>query len=224
MKWPINHIMAYLAPHLCVRCGREGALVCGKCKSFIAIKKAETCFRCNRLSPNSRTCRSCRKSSVIRSVFVASSYQGEVKQLIHQLKYENCIDAAEPLGELLVLRLSRVGVYDFIVAVPSSSRRYRQRGYNQAEEIAKILARKLEIKRLNCLRRVGHAEQVGAGRTLRLEQLKGAIKADGGDLNGANILLVDDVVTTGATIEECGKALKAMGAGSIDSIVAAKQS
>ena len=217
-KWIINH----LAPNLCVRCGDEGALACEECSDFIATRRAETCYRCNKLSPGFRTCKRCRAHSDIRSVIVSSRFESETKQLIYMLKYENCIDASKPLAQMIYAQLSFSGTYDHLVAVPTSGARLRQRGYNQAYEIAKKLGKMLGTKPLPCLRRVDHKEQIGAGRIARFEQVQGSIKGTGRDLSGKRLLLVDDVVTTGATLHECAKALKEMGAKSIDAAVVAK--
>lgn len=219
-----KEIIKLVAPHVCFVCGRTGELACAGCLESAVTRKAATCYRCNRLSPEFKTCHKCRPHSRLRRVIVASQYEGVVKQLIHMLKYENGVDAAPLLAELIGRRLSPLSSqYDVIVPVPIQPRKYRQRGYNQAELLARSLSKRLGLIVVRVLYRRGSVSQVGANRTTRLTQLEGKVYLHKSQvIAGKRILLVDDVVTTGGTLNECAKVLKAGGAKSVDAAVVAK--
>ncbi len=153
---------------------------------------------------------------------MASHYEGEVKQLIQMLKYERAMRAANYLAELLVPQV-KPRDYDYISWAPVSSRRFRQRGYNQAKLIAKQIAAQTKVPYIETLGRLGHARQVGTGRKLRTQQLKGSMYAVKPErFKSKRIVIVDDVLTTGATLSECANVLMAAGAKSVWGAAVAK--
>jgi ComF family protein len=142
---------------------------------------------------------------------VASSYAGSVRQLIHRLKYQHQREAANPLAAALtpLLRVGPLGL-DVVTSVPIATTRLRQRGYNQSELIARQVAHNLGLPYRPLLRRRYNTQQVGKTRAQRLanvEELFVASRPQSGC-----ILVVDDVLTTGATVNACAAALQAAGA------------
>lgn len=109
-----------------------------------------------------------------------------------------------------------------ICHIPTARDRVRIRGYDQAEEIAKSLAKIRGYKHKTLLYRIGKSRQVGSGRKDRFKQLEGAFKLRDISLEDTNILLVDDISTTGATVEEAAKTLRKSGAKTIDAAVFAQ--
>lgn len=217
----IKRYITLLTPYACVNCGLEGALACSDCLPGLISTKAATCVGCNALSPDFRTCKRCRRTSPLLRVAVASHYEGAVKELIGLLKYRHTGAAAGVLGELMRPLVGSRS--DIIMPVPASTRRIRQRGYNQAVLLAKAMARLSGHLYLDGLGRLGHTRQVGTDRRQRLSQLHGQIYSrQEGRIVGASITLVDDVVTTGATLSECARVLKAAGARHVEAVVAAK--
>jgi ComF family protein len=106
-----------------------------------------------------------------------------------------------------------------VVPVPTATGRVRRRGYDQARLLARDLSRRTGLPRIDCLARSGQTHQVGAGRERRLEQLRQAFRVRrAGAVCGRRILLVDDVVTTGASLESSARALLAAGAGRVEAI------
>ncbi len=100
--------------------------------------------------------------------------------------------------------------YDIIISVPISKKRYKQRGYNQSLLIAKELSKKLDLKLVkNCLyKNKNIVEQSKLGREKRMENVKGVYKIRNSEiLNNKKILLIDDIYTTGSTVNECCKTL-----------------
>jgi len=146
--------------------------------------------------------------------------RGAVRELIHGLKYRNMTWAAEPLADFGVLgihdpRLPKAP--DFLVPVPLHPLRRRERGYNQAELLARAIGQKAGIPVLDILRRVRNTTtQTHFDRKERMKNLSKAFKITSPHtIKAAQILLVDDVLTTGSTLDECAKVLLAAGAGSV---------
>lgn len=217
----LDKLISIVAPHTCVNCGQEGSVLCGACHDDVAAKRS-TCFLCNKITDDFRTCQSCLRDSPLRRVIVASHYEGVSKDLISRLKYQHNVAAAITCADLLV-PLVPPHYFDVVVSVPAVSSRLRQRGYNQAELIAKALARRLDLPYVGVLGRFGQSRQVGKPRRQRLEQVSGTIYTHKPYVTaGQRVLLVDDVVTTGATLNECGCVLKQTGTKRVWAAVVAK--
>lgn len=218
----LDRLIGVVAPFDCLVCSREGRLVCADCMGSVINPKAPTCFMCNKLSKGWRTCASCNRKTKIRGVIIASRYEGSVKELIKRLKYHQAASAAGVIAELVAPKVN-TSEFDIITSVPASTRRQRQRGYNQAELIAKFLSRQLKLPYKRALGKLGHQRQVGTKRGQRLEQVKGTVYVlNSKKVADKRVLVVDDVVTTGATISECARVLKAAGAKSIWGLAVAK--
>jgi ComF family protein len=150
---------------------------------------------------------------------VASVYEGPVRQLIHLLKYHQQRDAAMALADTLVPLLDPTA-FDVVSSVPVATGRLRQRGYNQSELIARAVARQLQLPYRPLLRRLRNTQQVGKSRHQRLQQVSGLFTARSHP--PPRILVVDDVLTTGATLNACAIALQAAGAREVWGAVAAR--
>jgi ComF family protein len=178
--------------------------ICGTPRQAIA---GELCGRCTAGEYNFDQARS------------FGAYEGALRELVHLLKYRRMRPLARPLGRRLAEAFDREWKredYDAIVAVPLSPARLRDRGYNQAELLARELARHTAIPCLRgvCRRVRATAPQTGLTRAQRLENLRGAFAAGprAAELDGKRVLLIDDVFTTGATLTVCSQALRRSGA------------
>ena len=141
-------------------------------------------------------------------------YEGELRALIHLFKYGRIVTLAKPLGRLLALALPREQSFDAIVPMPLHWRKRWQRRFNQAELLAGEIARRTHTPVKNALRRVRFtATQAGLTNAKRRQNVSGAFRPKrAGSLDGQRVLLVDDVMTTGATAAACARALKIAGA------------
>jgi len=156
----------------------------------------------------------------------ALRYEGEARDLVHHLKFRRRAPVAATLGTLLAARAVAAGVEaDVVVPVPLAWRRRLARGFNQAALIAEVVARGLNRPlRRRVLRRVGGGEpqatRTGSDRR-RLGRASFAVRRPRA-VRGRRVLLVDDVMTTGATASRCADLLKTAGAASVTVAVASR--
>jgi ComF family protein len=151
------------------------------------------------------------------------AYEGTLRELIHLYKYRRMRPLAKPLGRLLALALPRDQRFDAVVAVPLHWRRKWDRGFNQSELLAQSIARSWGIPMMRAVkRRKATRAQAGLSNNRRRENVAGAFVARGGTVRGLRLLLVDDVMTTGATASACGGVLKRAGAQSVTLLTLAR--
>ena len=151
------------------------------------------------------------------AAYTYGSYEGTLRTLVHLLKFEKMHTLARPLSALMLRALPREQRFDFIVPVPLHWRRRHQRGFNQAGLLAKEIARRWNAPVAHALRRTrATAAQSGLTNAKRRANLRGAFalasRFEKGALSGARVLLVDDVITTGASAAACAAVLKRAGA------------
>lgn len=162
-------------------------------------------------------------------IYSASVYDGVLKQALHRLKFSRKKSLAGPLGVLLVKYLSQlpalpVDEFDCVVPVPLHSRRLRQRGYNQAELLAQVVNRYYEVPVVEALQRTRETHpQFDLPREARLTNVSGAFRvALPGAVYNKNIILLDDIYTTGSTAAECCRTLKIAGAQRVEVVTLAR--
>ena len=210
-----------LAPHDCLGCGAEGGLLCHECDDKL-LPALPRCYRCQQTSPGFLTCEQCALLSPLLWVWPAVQYGDAAKQLVHHLKFSGA-QAAARLTTRRMVRGSSIEARPFVVPVPTATSRARQRGYDQAKLLARHVSKQAGLPYLDCLVRHGQTHQVGASRNQRLEQLTGAFRVRHTRLvPDAELLLVDDVITTGASLEAAAQALAAHGARQISAVVFAQ--
>jgi predicted amidophosphoribosyltransferase len=149
------------------------------------------------------------------SIRAATVFDGEVRDQIVALKYHNARRHCGPLGLLLTESIERVATvgFDVVTWAPTSSGHRRRRGYDQAELIAREVARRLNVPAHGVLRRRGSVAQTGRSRR---ERLVGPVFRAHRSVRGKRMLVIDDVTTTGATLRAARRALRAEGAVFVD--------
>ncbi len=189
-------------------CGRVGALLCDGCRA--SLERNAPILDEQPLPP-------------IASVTAIGAFAGILQQAVHALKYEGMTDLAEPLGSLLAARLSAAALPpSLIVPVPLHASRLAQRGYNQSALLGRVLSTALAwpFDPALLLRQRATASQVGLNYQGRQENVRDAFMVtDSSVVEGRDILLVDDVYTTGATLHECALKLEERGARTIRAAV-----
>ena len=209
-------VVDWVFPPECVGCGRLGEVLCADCFKSLPLITTGICPACGYPRGNSKTCRGC---DPLRPHFTqlrsAAVYDGAVAKAITRLKYKSDLGIGYAFSSILVDLVRRSGWHlDTIIPMPLSAARLKSRGYNQAGILARPLALQLNLpmddKSIKKIRDT--ATQVQLGASDRQRNLSGAFLATGRSLTGKHVLLVDDVITTGATINECAAAALAAGA------------
>lgn len=148
------------------------------------------------------------------TVYTFGSYQDTLRELIHLFKYRQMRPLARPLGALVARAIPREHRFDLIIPMPLHWKKRWSRGYNQSELLAQEVARRWGVPVANIVRRVkATAPQAGLSNSKRRLNVRGAFAIrKGANLKGLRVLLIDDVLTTGATASACAKVLKRAGA------------
>jgi ComF family protein len=206
-----------LFPPQCVVCRRPGELLCRRCAQAFPPLEKPLCAICSVPVRGGDLCPKCQRSRpVYERVISAFDYRDGVRKAIHALKY----DKKPGLAGLLVAELCSAVAspgekIDALCGVPMLEDRRLERGYNHADLLAQALSRRWNLPLLpdGALYRVtGSARQVELDARARRENVRGAFAAEAGIVGGLTIMVVDDVCTTGATLEACAGALMAAGA------------
>jgi len=206
----------FALPQSCVFCrGPEARTgICPGCRADLPGREAERCPVCADLSPGGQRCGRCLSEPPAYSrVVTAVSYQFPADAAIQRLKYAGALHLARPLGALLAECVATEPMPDLILPMPLSPQRLRERGFNQALELARVvcgaLGLTLDVER--CVRARDTPPQVSLPWDERRRNVRGAFQMRGpGEV--ARVAVVDDVLTTGATLDELAQVLRRAGA------------
>jgi ComF family protein len=215
----IEELFNVFAPHECLVCKKEGDLICKTC--LVGLQRVPPrCYSCQRWSEAFRTCERCRRQSPLFQVWAFTSFDGVAKDVIHALKFARAKAAGRIAGHSLTTIYTSTADEVLIAHLPTAADRIRERGYDQAALIARAFSRELGRPHLPLLARTGSQRQLGQSRTIRKQQLEAAFRPLHADLfRGKHILLVDDVLTTGATCEAAARVLRQAGAKRVSAAV-----
>src|SRR5579859_4389371 len=158
------------------------------------------------------------------AVYSYGSYEGTLRKLIHLFKYGKMRPLSRPFGDFLALVLPREQRFDCVVPMPLHWRRRWERGFNQSELLAREIARRWNVPVQQAVKRVkATASQAGLTNAQRRANVSGAFAMRRGvHLDGARVLLVDDVLTTGASAAACARVLKRAGAAHVALLAVAR--
>jgi len=231
LRRQIDDLLDVVYPPVCGICGRPAEsgerLICEKCWETVRGLDAPYCSGCKQFLPETLHCPECRPAPLV--VFSLGYFDGSLKTIIHDLKFHGLKPLGTGLGrklaEVLSLRADKLAI-DFIIPVPLHASRYYARGFNQAEEIAREIGRELGLAvRADLLYAARKTKQQAKLPAARREiNVRGAFAVPDRVeeiLNGATILLVDDVTTTGATLREAARVLREANARRVLAAVAA---
>lgn len=226
----INKLLRVLFPESCPVCKKPSAdhstaPICLDCWQGISQYQGPICQKCGKplVSNISVTCGDCLADKpAFKWVRSFGIYDGTLKKAINLFKYYGIKRLSKPLSEFMFKM--KIPAVDVVVPVPLSKKKLKQREFNHAALLAKYISIYLGTRvTLDCLVKVKETmPQVGLSAKERGKNVRNAFLAKNNEfIKGKNILLVDDVLTTGATIRECSKSLKSAGAGEIYAITLA---
>jgi ComF family protein len=208
MRWKIASVLFGGGCFLCRGAARE--LLCGACDADLPRLSRPLCPRCALESPRGELCGRClSQAPAYDATQAALAYEFPADALVQALKFRGELALAPLLAALLAARL-RTERADLVVPVPLSTERLRRRGYNQAVEIARHMpGGRLELTL--CQRTRDAPPQMELPYEARQRNVRGAFRCTR-PLGGATVAVVDDVMTTGATLDEMARTLKGAGA------------
>lgn len=230
-------ILGILFPEFCINCKREGSYVCQDCLSLIDISNVQYCPFCQppKIVLDGRTCNICKKTKNLSGLFSATSYNNFIiKKLISQFKYPPYYikNLSKVLASLIITHFQLLEKKPnllwgqaILIPIPLEKKKLKQRGFNQAEEIAKELSIFLKIPLINnvLIKIKETLAQVELSGEKRRENIKNCFSVKNRELiQNKKILLIDDVYTTGSTMEEGARVLKEAGAKEVWGIVVSR--
>ena len=223
--------IGWLAPPQCVGCAAEGSALCKSCSTSGILSFGERCAYCGSLSAHCRTCQHCRRPGTPRFVWITSTHEGLAQELVRIYKFVQLRAAAQPLAGLMAQTFLTYNTQGYpnkanylAVPLPTATSHVRQRGFDHSALLARTVSKKLGLQYSQSLGRLGQTRQIGASRQVRLSQQAGNyFVRQPRKIAGRNILLIDDVITTGGSLIAATQVLRATGANHVDALVFAKR-
>lgn len=205
----LKQLQNAFSPHYCCSCGKIGGILCDYCKYDIIQEQSIQCFACLRPADYfGGVCKAC-EVHYSKGWFVGV-HRGALREVIAKYKFKRARATNVILADLLYDTLPELPAGTVVTCVPTVRAHVRERGYDHAELVAKGFARLRGLSYSSPLSRATNTMQRGAKKAVRLQQAKSAFKAK--NIQGGTYLLIDDVSTTGATMNYAAKALKDAGA------------
>ncbi len=215
-------------PPRCAVCGRNGSFLCERCTEALPRALPPRCPLCWQLLRTSAACQDC---GGLRPAFAGVrapyAFDGPAREVVHALKYRHLRAVAEPMAALMARCLEEESIpADTLVPVPLHSLRRRVRGYNQAALLARELGKLTGLpvaETALARRRATPSLARGLGADERWRNVEGAFAGRRDEVGGRRVLLIDDVTTTGATLDACARALLDAGAPSVWGLTFARE-
>ena len=239
--WPqqarlwVNSFVNFILPPVCANCKKAGELLCGDCLSAIKWVEAPICQCCGQprqydgqpTADQEVVCADCQKRPfLLQQIRAATLFTDPIPTFIHKLKYTGSFALSHPLADLMIVAWEKWRVpVDLVIPIPLHRERKQDRGYNQSELLAEPFSRQYHIDfQPNALHRTRHtAPQVNLNAQQRHSNVMNAFETvTPTSVKGRQILLIDDVCTTGATLNAAAQALLAAGATAVSAYCLAR--
>lgn len=201
----------WLYPPNCGGCGQWGARWCSDCDRKTREIQGPVCPICGNPALDGKLCRRCKEDAPFYTSFRAyTAFSDPIREAIHKLKYGNDVGLGEALARPMIASLRKLNwPLDIVTSVPLGLARLAERGYNQANLLARPIALyfKIPFSKRALTRRRETRSQVGLSLAERRENMADAFQANDKIVWGKQVLVVDDVATSGATLNACAQAL-----------------
>ncbi len=220
----IDKLTSVIAPHNCIVCRAEGAIVCDSCYLSEFVPKISSCFLCSKATNNFSTCTDCQRKTPIKQLYVATYLDEYPKEIVYKLKFDRLYSAGERIAQILRENSPTMNKDTIITYVPTSPDRIRKRGYDHAKLIASNFAQMYGLPCSAFLTKTNATRQVGANKKQRSEQANNSYALIKRDVDPKRkIILIDDITTTGATLGACVKIMKKAGYKNVTCLVFASK-
>ena len=220
----LDHCRSFLLEQDCLLCGATSRVfLCAECETDLPKNSFPHCPQCALFMPNGELCGACLTNQACYDItYAVYSYAFPMDNLIQSFKYGHRLALGEYLGQQMAERIKGISA-DLIIPLPLHPHRLRKRGFNQALELSRPVARilRLPIDTMHCQRIRDTCPQVDLPLPKRAGNVKGAFHCSM-DFSKKRIILVDDVMTSGASLNECARILKRHGAAKVILLVAAR--
>lgn len=216
-------LIAVLAPHSCIVCSDEGSILCLLCANDTITPVPSRCYRCFAITADSAVCVKCRPNTALRHVWVRTDYANIARELVYRLKFDRAQAAAKEIARMLDEAIPYLPADTIITYIPTASGRVRVRGYDQSKLIAAYLARQRGLPCRSLLIRLGQTRQVRSKRAQRIAQAQYNYQAKAQFVLPKTVLLIDDITTTGASLEAAARILKQSGIKHVNAAVFAQK-
>ena len=213
-------LLDFIFPKYCINCRKIGSYICDNCFSYISFNEISTCVVCQKPALGGLTHPRCKKRSTIDGVISSLVYKGVVKKMVYQFKYKPHVsDLQRTLDTLFYEGLIQKELFQTMVTgqvalvpIPLHKKRFRSRGYNQSLLLAEGLSKLCGIRVMDCMHRIKNTTtQIRLSQEERKENISGAFAVKNLWHPVRNVILIDDIVTSGATLAEAAKVLKKAG-------------
>jgi ComF family protein len=215
-----------LFPRYCIGCGREGDFICARCQESLTFITPPICVKCGRPISKGTKCSQCIDERImIDGIRAPFAFEGLVRQAVHKLKYQNIRALTGTFAMFLFDCMNKNALSaDVLLPVPLHPKRLRERGYNQSYLLARELGRLCDLPVIDnylirCVNTPPQAQSSGVNE--RRKNIRNAFRCRDDSLDGKGVLLIDDVATSGSTLNTCAEELKSSGAASVWGLVVA---
>ncbi len=223
------NILDLVFPKKCLECGKERSYICYSCLAKVKLAKP-ICPECEKPAVDGVVHFKCKRKLGLAGLISIWEYDGVIRRAILALKYKFALEIAKELSFIVAERLQALGLWPKAVLVPIPLHWYRKnwRGFNQSEEIGKLIAKDLDWKFIPDLliRKKAATPQTELKGEDRADNVKGVFAVNplyqSLDINNQPLILLDDVWTTGSTLKEACKFLKREGLGEVWGLSIAK--
>ena len=211
----------------CLACGAEGSVLCHECMELAGEPVVPRCAGCHELSEGSKICKSCRSWIDVYAIYIATNYSGIYGQIVRSLKFDMHRQSVVPMATLMreVMEINKLPKDTIVCPLPTAPTRIRQRGFDHTKLLSREFMKTMknyEFREL--LGRKSNVRQLGSSRAMRIEQMQNEFFVKNPkQVEGKTILLLDDVITTGATMSSASNVLKKAGAKRVYGVVFAQK-
>jgi ComF family protein len=219
-----DRILGLLAPHDCKGCGRAGTGLCSGCQVDITESPYGKCLGCGTITTDNNICRGCRAKLPFDRAYVIGERRGTLKRLVGDFKFNSERGQARVIADLLDAVLPILPDGTVIIPIPTIAPHVRQRGFGHTELVARLLAGQRHMRYdSHLLLRATNTVQHGLRAAQRRKQAAKAFTVNGHRTVPAEILLLDDIYTTGATATAAARLLKKAGVKTVNLAIVARQ-